>query len=115
MSEAKHISISSHVLDTAVGRPAGGIHVTIERQTNPGSFDLIGKHVTDTDGRIKNLPPLQALGVYRVTWDTATYYAARNQKCFYPNVVVTFEVTAYEHHHIPLLLSPFGYSTYRGS
>lgn len=105
-------AITTHVLDTARGRPAAGVAVTLERAGAP-----IAHGRTDADGRLRDLLPAEApleTGVYRLVFDTAGYFAA--QETFYPEVVVTFRVRdAAEHHHVPLLLSPFGYSTYRGS
>lgn len=106
-------AITTHVLDTARGCPAAGVPITLERLDGPAAA-VIGVGVTDVDGRLRTLLGSQPLerGVYRITFDTSAYDAAS----FYPEVTVTFEVRdATQHHHVPLLLSPFGYSTYRGS
>jgi 5-hydroxyisourate hydrolase len=104
--------ITTHVLDTASGRPAEGVPVSLEREAESG-WQLIGRSKTDPDGRVSDLlcsPPEE--GRYRLTFDTGAYFEAG----FYPEVSVTFAVEAgAEHYHVPLLLSPFGYSTYRGS
>mgnify|MGYP002881634164 CR=1 FL=1 len=109
--------LTTHVLDTGSGKPAAGLPVTLERQVELG-FVSIGQGVTNSDGRLSD-PLVQGdwdAGVYRITFDTATYFEAQKIKGFYPTVKVVFEVTEPEsHHHVPLLLSPFGYSTYRGS
>ncbi len=102
--------ITTHVLDTASGRPAKNMVVALERQTSAG-WELLGRGKTDADGRLRTLLPegypLQA-GNFRLTFETHTP--------FYPCVVVTFTVAdPSQHYHVPLLLSPFGYSTYRGS
>jgi 5-hydroxyisourate hydrolase len=96
------------VLDTATGRPAAGVPVRLE--TRSGA--LLGDGVTDVDGRITALGPESlAEGVYVLRFDTAAYVSG-----FYPEVVVVFTIAdASQHHHVPLLLSPYGYSTYRGS
>ncbi len=110
-------AITTHVLDTSLGKPATGVPALLEKQAGPGAWSEAGRGVTDTDGRISDLlkNPLEA-GVYRLTFDTAAYFQARNTPGFYPRVVIVFEVrNAGQHHHVPLLLSPFGYSTYRGS
>ena len=112
-------TISTHVLDTALGRPAVGVNVVLERTDDNHSWQLIGRGPTDVDGRLRSLttesgsaPP----GVYRLTFDTGAYFALHGIRSFYPQVIVTFEVLPGEaHYHVPLLLSPFGYSTYRGS
>ncbi|MGB0639438.1 MAG: hydroxyisourate hydrolase [Myxococcota bacterium] len=109
--------LTTHVLDTSSGKPAAGLPVTLERETDSG-FVPIGEGVTNDDGRLSN-PLVQgewSSGVYRITFDTATYFASQQTRGFYPTVKVVFEVTEPDsHHHVPLLLSPFGYSTYRGS
>lgn len=111
-------AITTHVLDTAEGRPASGLPVVLERLEGSGS-EILGQGVTDGDGRLRTLLDGTATldpGVYRLTFDTRAYFGARRVQSFYPHVVVTFEVQAGEaHYHVPLLLSPFGYSTYRGS
>jgi len=112
-------AITTHVLDTARGRPAAGVPVTLEAQAAPPLWQVVGKGVTDADGRLKSLlaggAALQA-GTYRLTFDTAAYFRAQNVETFYPEVRVTFTVRdAAQHYHVPLLLSPHGYSTYRGS
>jgi 5-hydroxyisourate hydrolase len=109
--------ITTHVLDTSTGRPAAGVPVTLERQADSG-WQSAGQGVTNQDGRILDLlagSPLAA-GTYRLTFDTAAYFRQRNLPAFYPQVQVMFTVgDAGQHYHIPLLLSPYGYSTYRGS
>ncbi len=109
--------ISTHILDTARGCPAAGVPVQLERQDN-GEWVILGAGFTDDDGRNRGLlsgQPLQA-GLHRISFEIAAYHAAVGVDGFYPRAVVEFivrEPTA--HHHVPLLLSPFGYSTYRGS
>lgn len=111
------MSISTHVLDTARGRPASGLSITLERQDGDG-WTAIGGGRTDDDGRVKGLLGGGALskGVWRMTFETGPWFEANGVDGFYPIARVVFRVTAPEqHHHVPLLLSPFGYSTYRGS
>ena len=104
------MSLSTHVLDAALGRPAAGVAVRLERE---GS--VVAEAVTDADGRVRALGELVA-GVHRLTFHTGAYFAASGRDAFYPEVTVAFAVTdPDEHHHVPLLLSPFAYSTYRGS
>jgi 5-hydroxyisourate hydrolase len=110
--------ITTHVLDTSLGKPAANVPVVLELQAAANEWKKLGEGLTDGDGRLKNLLGTNALqsGTYRLTFDTSAYFAARGLKAFYPQVIVAFEVThPREHHHIPLLLSPYGYSTYRGS
>jgi 5-hydroxyisourate hydrolase len=111
--------ISTHVLDTALGSPANGVPVRLERMESSGEWLLLGSSKTDQDGRCAQLLPEDGrlfAGRYRLTLDTASYYAATGVVGLYPVVEITFEVrTGETHFHIPLLLSPNGYTTYRGS
>lgn len=109
--------ITTHVLDTGKGIPAKGVSVRLE-QANDGGWKLLSEKTTDADGRISNLLSDRSAetGTYRLTFDTGSYFGAAGIKTFYPGITVTFQIedpTA--HYHVPLLLSPFGYSTYRGS
>lgn len=109
-------TLSSHVLDTASGRPAQGLTVEIERQVQ-GSWTPFARGTTNDDGRVPELKQAQVpAGDYRATFHTGPWFEAQGAPVFYPVVRVVFRVSsAGEHYHIPLLLSPFGYSTYRGS
>ena len=111
------MSISTHVLDTARGRPAAGLAVTLSRRAGNDRWSVVGKGVTDDDGRVADLAPERIeVGDYRLEFSTAAYFKAAGTKAFYPEVSVVFTVSdAGAHHHVPLLLSPFGYSTYRGT
>ena len=110
--------ITSHVLDTALGRPAAGLRVRLDVLDADGHARTVAERVTNDQGRITDFVPPGTLGAqtYRLTFDTGGYFAASGRPQFYPHVDVVFTVVdADEHHHIPLLLSPFGYSTYRGT
>ena len=113
--------ISTHVLDTARGQPATGVTVILERLAIDGSASTreLSRAKTDANGRVAELLPTGrelGAGRYRLTFDTGSYFASLNIEPFYPAVVVTFIVRDLEqHYHVPLLISPFGYSTYRGS
>jgi len=111
--------ITTHVLDTSLGRPAGGIHIALYRRDDEGSFTEIGRGVTDDDGRLKTLLPdghSLVAGVYKIIFQTGAYFAQLGVEGFYPEAPIVFEVrAATEHYHVPLLLNPWGYSTYRGS
>lgn len=104
-------SLSTHVLDLVTGRPAVGVAVTLE--TLDGQ--PISDGTTDADGRIRDLAPDLAPGTYRITFATGAWFVANGTRGFYPSVPIVFEVADAGHHHVPLLLGPFGYSTYRGS
>jgi 5-hydroxyisourate hydrolase len=111
--------ISTHVLDTARGRPAKNVPVRLERREASGNWLLLGAGRTDQDGRCGQLLPddkVLPVGHYRLAFDTASYFAAEKIDGLYPLVEVTFQVRDGEScFHIPLLLSPNGYTTYRGS
>jgi len=117
-NEAGRSPITVHVLDTSRGKPAAGMTVILE-QADAKEWREVGKGKTDQDGRIETLLPRNkpiAAGIYRITFDSGAYFAESKTKTFYPRVTVTFEIAdPKEHYHVPLLLSPFGYSTYRGS
>lgn len=109
--------ITTHVLDTAIGRPAAGVRVELERHDG-GTFAPLATGVTNDDGRVADLlaPGTLERGTYRLTFHVGEYLATQGRDGFYPHVPVVFEITATdEHYHVPLLLNPFGYSTYRGS
>ncbi len=111
-------AITTHILDVSKGCPAPGVPVFLERQTSLG-WEIIGKGATDDDGRLRDLLASETLlqaGNYRLTFDAETYFAKQQIEGFYPQVTIAFTVRdAAQHYHVPLLLSPFGYSTYRGS
>jgi 5-hydroxyisourate hydrolase len=110
--------ITTHVLDTSLGRPAVGVSVVLERSEGSG-WVALGHGDTDADGRLRTLMPADAkltAGRYRLVFDTRKYFESRNVRSFYPTVLVLFDVTSGDDHlHVPLLLSPYGYTTYRGS
>jgi 5-hydroxyisourate hydrolase len=110
--------ITTHVLDTTRGRPAEGVAITLERRADDGVWSVLGRGATDADGRLRDLLPEGALvaGTYRITFDTGGYQARQGVKGFYPEASIVFDVEdASGHYHVPLLLNPFGYATYRGS
>ena len=108
--------ITTHVLDTALGRPAEGVPLLLS-QFDHGGWTEVGRGATDADGRCKDMLKAGKLkkGVYRLTFGVATYFKKTKQVSFYPSISIDFAVRDARHHHVPLLLSPWGYSTYRGS
>jgi 5-hydroxyisourate hydrolase len=117
------MTLSTHVLDATTGRPAAGVQVRLDGLAGDGGAEAgwapAGGGQTDADGRLRLAAPGAAgfdPGVYRITFGTGAYFTARGLASFYPEVTITFEMTARdEHYHVPLLLSPYAYSTYRGS
>jgi 5-hydroxyisourate hydrolase len=109
-------TVTTHVLDTSLGRPAAGVRVRLEHLAD-GAPSPVAETSTDDDGRVRDLGP-DALppGIYRVVFDTGAYFARSGQRTFYPEVTVSFQIEpGGGHYHVPLILSPFAYSTYRGS
>jgi 5-hydroxyisourate hydrolase len=109
--------ITTHVLDISRGIPARHLRVVLEAQNADGSWSDLGHGATNADGRISDLlTGALAAGVHRLTFFTGEYFASIGEKGFYPIVQVSFEIREIGgHYHVPLLLSPYGYSTYRGS
>ena len=112
------MSISTHILDTAIGRPATGVTVTLSCRTE-GTWHLVHEAITDPDGRCKELlPSTRPLtpGLYRIHFETSAYYAQHYERGLYPYIDIVFDVrNSEQHYHIPLLLTANGYTTYRGS
>jgi 5-hydroxyisourate hydrolase len=111
--------ITTHVLDTAAGKPARGMTVVLASRQGPERWAELGRGVTDANGRISEFkPPLEPLeaGVFRLRFQTGAYFTAMGVHGFYPEIDVSVQIDdVAQHYHIPLLLSPFGYTTYRGS
>ena len=110
--------ITTHILDTARGCPAQGVHIRLCQLNSEGGYSLLAEGVTDADGRIRDLlaPGSLEAATYRMLFSTGPYFEAQGIDPFYPEAQITFAVHHPEqHYHIPLLLSPYGYSTYRGS
>jgi 5-hydroxyisourate hydrolase len=106
------MSLSTHVLDATAGRPAVAVPVTL----HAADGDVLASASTDGDGRVKDLAGDLTTGVYRLRFDTAAYFAASGLTGFYPEIVIAFQITdPAGHYHVPVLLSPYAYSTYRGS
>jgi 5-hydroxyisourate hydrolase len=111
-------AITTHILDVSTGVPARGVAVILEKQTGD-DWEIIGKGVTDSDGRLRDLLASESVlqtGNYRLTFNAESYFKTQRIEGFYAQITIAFVVRdAAQHYHVPLLLSPFGYSTYRGS
>ncbi|AWZ05286.1 MULTISPECIES: hydroxyisourate hydrolase [unclassified Streptomyces] len=129
MSTETTASVSTHILDTSIGKPAEGVAISLSARTGPGGeWAALGGSATDVDGRCKDLPALpEGTTHVRLDFETETYFSmkqaeaqqdaprVRDSGAFFPEVTITFAVNPGEHYHVPLLLNPFGYSVYRGS
>ncbi len=117
-------NITTHALDTSLGKPANGLRITLSHMVG-NTWHELSTGITDQEGRASkwqnggitqaDSPADLPVGCYKLIFNTSDYYATMNTPCFYPQVEIQFRITDREHYHVPLLLSPFGYSTYRGS
>ena len=110
--------LTTHVLDTRLGKPASGVAIYLEKRDAAGEWHAAASGLSNDDGRVPNLLREGELtpGRYRLTFETAAYFEKQRVEHFYPEVTIDFQIAATDqHYHVPLLLSPFGYSTYRGS
>jgi 5-hydroxyisourate hydrolase len=117
MSSDSTSPITTHVLDISVGRPATGVPVLLKVEEIATGWKQLARSATDRDGRVNDLLEGEKLveGTYRLTFDTRAYFADQSVRSFYPEVMIVFSVYGdLDRYHVPLLLSPFGYSTYRG-
>lgn len=107
-------SITTHVLDTVLGKPGAGIGVRIDKQVG-GEWQFLASGTTDADGRCRDLVPDAEPAIYRLTFATGEYFSRSGRRSIYPEVSITFTCGAEAHYHLPLLLSDNSYTTYRGS
>jgi 5-hydroxyisourate hydrolase len=106
--------ITTHVLDTVLGKPAAGVAIALERKEDSG-WNEISRGETDKDGRCANLAPNAVAGIYRLTFKTNDYFLRLGRTSIYPEIAITFQCGSDAHYHLPLLLSDNSYTTYRGS
>lgn len=109
--------LSSHILDITSGKPAAGVKISLYKQISSGTWKLVDEKLTDENGRITDFLPEgnDNAGIYKLTYHTAPYFKKMSVKSFYPYIDVIFEMGNESHYHVPITLSPYGYSTYRGS
>ncbi|MFN8393566.1 MAG: hydroxyisourate hydrolase [Bacteroidia bacterium] len=110
--------ITTHILDTSLGKPAAGVPIRLEKPVPGYQWEIIASGITNSDGRVPNLLPNNEPlppSAYRLVFEIEDYFLDGGRKCFYPFISIVFDVTDASHYHVPLLLNPFGYSTYRGS
>ena len=120
-AQEKMFQLSSHILDVSQGKPAGEVEVELEKYNeSTRQWVSVGKKQTDSNGRIPDFLPYskgstQNFGKYKIIFFVEDYYKTKKIESFYPSIEVVFQIKTSEHYHIPITLSPFGYSTYRGS
>lgn len=117
-AQSQKFQLSTHILDIATGTPAPGVKITLQKQLPDKSWQNVSECNTDKNGRVGNFLPYSNSsnnGIYKLTFYTETYFKKQNQKTFFPFVEVVFEITDDAHYHVPITVSPYGYSTYRGS
>ncbi len=110
--------ITTHILDTSKGKPAKKVTVHLEKPNKDDSWENISSGLTDKDGRITNFLPDDEIlepGIYRLVFETSSYFSKQGVWGFYPSITIIFEIRDSQHYHVPLLLNPYGYSTYRGT
>lgn len=111
--------LSSHILDIKTGQPATGVKIVLSRLDDNRSWQTIDERVTDANGRVKEFlaksPDTDNRGIYKLTYLVGPYFKAQTQDSFYPFIEVVFEIKDDSHYHVPITLSPYGYSTYRGN
>ncbi|TDE01731.1 hydroxyisourate hydrolase [Flavobacterium hiemivividum] len=116
--EAKY-QLSSHILDVTQGEPAPNVKISLSKQKDNGKWTTIDEKYTDSNGRIKDFLKEEKgednKGIYKLTYYVEPYFTKLNQSSFYPFIEVVFEIKDEKHYHVPITLSPFGYSTYRGN
>ncbi len=118
VAQNKNYQLSSHILDINVGKPASGVKITLSRQEASDRWVPIEERTTDENGRVKDFleeKPTGNTGVYKLTYHVAPYFESQGQDSFYPFIEVVFQIKDGAHYHVPITLSPYGYSTYRGS
>lgn len=116
-AQGESYQLSSHILDINSGHPAANVKISLYKQSSDGGWTLIEEKVTDQNGRIKDFLPYTKdnRGIYKLTYHVGPYFESQRQKSFYPFIDVVFQIDDEKHYHVPITLSPFGYSTYRGN
>lgn len=117
-SFGQNYRLSSHILDIDAGVPASGVKITLEKMNPDGTWSFVDQKTTDENGRVKDFLEKgtdDSDGIYRLTYHVKPYFERKGIKTFYPFIEVAFEISGDKHYHVPITLSPFGYSTYRGN
>lgn len=117
-AKSENYQLSSHILDIGSGKPAEGVTITLSKLSENSEWKAVDSRKTDVNGRVKDFLEENGTdnrGIYKLTYDTKPYFESKGQETFYPFVEVVFEISDDSHYHVPITLSPFGYSTYRGN
>lgn len=117
-AQTAKFQLSSHILDITSGKPAADVKIALSKKDNNDKWVVVEEKNTDSNGRITDFLKQGGksnTGIYKLTFNTSPYFKALGQKSFYPFIEVVFELADDEHYHVPITLSPFGYTTYRGS
>lgn len=118
IAQNQKFQLSSHILDISLGRPASDVLIRLEKQNTDKNWKFVSESKTNQEGRIQNFLPYannENKGIYKLTYFIEPYFKNLNQKSFYPFIEVVFEIKDDQHYHVPITLSPYGYSTYRGN
>jgi 5-hydroxyisourate hydrolase len=118
IAQNQKFQLSSHILDISRGLPANDVLIRLEKQTDNGSWEFIKESKTNQEGRITNFLPYgekENRGIFKLTYFIEPYFKNLKQSSFYPFIEVVFEIKDNQHYHVPITLSPYGYSTYRGN
>ncbi len=115
-SQAHSHQLSSHILDVSRGTPASGVKIRLEKQVAAGTWTFVDEKTTDANGRITDfLPGNTSNGIFKLTYLVSDYFKKNNTESFYPFIEVVFQIRDEQHYHVPITLSAYGYSTYRGN
>lgn len=116
-AQGESYQLSSHILDINTGYPAANVKISLYKQSDNGDWTFVTEKTTDRNGRINDFLPYtnDNRGIYKLTYHVGPYFESQKQNSFYPFIEVVFEIADENHYHVPITLSPFGYSTYRGN
>lgn len=118
IAQNRNYQLSSHILDIHTGKPASGVNIILSKQDTSGQWSIVEERMTDVNGRVKDFleeTPDGHRGIYKLTYLVGPYFELQGQDSFYPFIEVVFQIKDNAHYHVPITLSPYGYSTYRGN
>lgn len=118
IAQNRNYQLSSHILDIHTGKPASGVNIILSKQDTSGQWSIVEERMTDVNGRVKDFleeTPDGHRGIYKLTYMVGPYFELQGQDSFYPFIEVVFQIKDNAHYHVPITLSPYGYSTYRGN